>query len=187
MLTDSDAVKAYRKSIMQLMTLNHPVDCGICDKAGECKLQDYHYKYNGSPSISRDAKVRSTKFHALSERIVLDNERCILCSRCVRFTREISKSNALGHHPTRRCVAGARRRRPAARRRPVLGQHHRPLPGRRAALTPVPVQGTGLVSRADAVPSARAARAAARSRSGIARPNGSSTRSTHDRTPGSSA
>jgi NADH-quinone oxidoreductase subunit G len=95
-LTDSDPVKAYRKSIMQLMTLNHPVDCGICDKAGECTLQDYHYKYNGAPSISHDTKVRSTKFHALSERIVLDNERCILCSRCVRFTREISKSNALG-------------------------------------------------------------------------------------------
>jgi len=95
-LTDSDAVKDYRKSIMQLMTLNHPVDCGICDKAGECRLQDYHYKYNGAPSISRDAKVRSTKFHPLSERIVLDNERCILCSRCVRFTSEISKSNALG-------------------------------------------------------------------------------------------
>jgi NADH-quinone oxidoreductase subunit G len=95
-LTDSDPVKAYRKSIMQLMTLNHPVDCGICDKAGECTLQDYHYQYNGAPSISHDTKVRSTKFHPLSERIVLDNERCILCSRCVRFTREISKSNALG-------------------------------------------------------------------------------------------
>ena len=95
-LTDSPMVKAYRKSIMQLLTLNHPVDCGICDKAGECTLQDYHYEYNGSPSISRDPKVRSTKFHSLSERIVLDNERCILCSRCVRFTREISKSTALG-------------------------------------------------------------------------------------------
>ena len=95
-LTDSPKVKEYRKSIMQLMTLNHPVDCGICDKSGECMLQDYHYQYNGEPSISRDAKVRSTKFHQLSERILLDNERCILCSRCVRFTREISKSNALG-------------------------------------------------------------------------------------------
>jgi NADH-quinone oxidoreductase subunit G len=52
-LTDSDAVKTYRKSIMQLMTLNHPVDCGICDKAGECTLQDYHYKYNGAPSYPR--------------------------------------------------------------------------------------------------------------------------------------
>ena len=95
-LTDSDKVKEYRKGIMQLLTLNHPVDCGICDKSGECTLQDYHYEYNGAPSMSRDAKVHATKFHPLSERIVLDNERCILCSRCVRFTREISKSNALG-------------------------------------------------------------------------------------------
>ena len=95
-LTDSDLVKEYRKSILQLLTLNHPVDCGICDKAGECKLQDYHYEHNGQPSISRDAKVHLSKFHALSERIVLDNERCILCTRCVRFTRQISKSNGLG-------------------------------------------------------------------------------------------
>jgi NADH-quinone oxidoreductase subunit G len=95
-LTDSDVVKEYRKGIMQLLTLNHPVDCGICDKSGECSLQDYHYQYNGAPSISLDAKVHATKFHPLSKRIVLDNERCILCSRCVRFTREISKSNALG-------------------------------------------------------------------------------------------
>jgi NADH-quinone oxidoreductase subunit G len=95
-LTDSDVVKDYRKSILQLLTLNHPVDCGICDKAGECKLQDYHYRHNGEPSLSCDVKVHATKFHPLSERIVLDNERCILCTRCVRFTREISKSNALG-------------------------------------------------------------------------------------------
>jgi NADH-quinone oxidoreductase subunit G len=95
-LTDSDLVKEYRKSILQLLTLNHPVDCGICDKAGECKLQDYHYEHNGAPSISHDPKVHLTKFHPLSERIVLDNERCILCTRCVRFTRQISKSNGLG-------------------------------------------------------------------------------------------
>jgi NADH-quinone oxidoreductase subunit G len=95
-LTDSDLVKEYRKSILQLLTLNHPVDCGICDKAGECKLQDYHYEHNGEPSISREPKVHLTKFHPLSERIVLDNERCILCTRCVRFTRQISKSNGLG-------------------------------------------------------------------------------------------
>ena len=81
-LTDSDIVRDYRKSILQLTTLNHPVDCGICDKAGECLLQDYHYEHQGEPSISRDAKVHSTKFHKLSPRITLDNERCILCSRC---------------------------------------------------------------------------------------------------------
>jgi len=95
-LTDSDLVREHRKATMQFITLNHPVDCGICDKAGECTLQDYHVAYNGSPSVSREPKVRATKFHDLSKRILLDNERCILCSRCVRFTREVSKSNALG-------------------------------------------------------------------------------------------
>jgi len=95
-LTESEKVRARRKATMQFITLNHPVDCGICDKSGECTLQDYHFQYNGAPSTSTDPKVRSTKFHPLSERIVLDNERCILCSRCVRFTREISKTNALG-------------------------------------------------------------------------------------------
>ena len=95
-LTDSPAVREQRQAILQLLTLNHPVDCGICDKAGECTLQDYHYRYNGERSISADQKVRSTKFELLSERIVLDNERCILCSRCVRFTREVSGSNGLG-------------------------------------------------------------------------------------------
>ncbi len=94
--TDSDEVKAHRKAILQFITLNHPVDCGICDKAGECTLQDYHYTYNGDASLSRDEKVRSTKFYNLSNRILLDNERCILCLRCTRFTHEVSKSMALG-------------------------------------------------------------------------------------------
>ena len=143
--------RRYRKSILQFMTLNHPVDCGICDKAGECTLQDYHYQYNGEPSVSRDAKVRSTKFHPLSERIVLDNERCILCSRCVRFTREISKSNALGivQRGDTSLVRAAEDR--ALDARPVFGQHRRPLPGRRAAVAPVPVQGARLVPQADRV------------------------------------
>ncbi len=95
-LTDSDRVRARRKQTLQFITLNHPVDCGICDKAGECTLQDYHFEFNGTPSISIDAKVHATKHFPLSERIVLDNERCILCSRCVRFTREISQSHGLG-------------------------------------------------------------------------------------------
>ncbi len=95
-MTDSDDVKAHRRAILQFITLNHPVDCGICDKAGECTLQDYHYEYNGERSLSRDEKVRSTKFYNLSNRILLDNERCVLCLRCTRFTHEVSKSMALG-------------------------------------------------------------------------------------------
>ncbi len=94
--TESDDVKAHRKAILQFITLNHPVDCGICDKAGECTLQDYHYTYNGAASLSLDEKVRSTKFYNLSNRILLDNERCILCLRCTRFTHEVSRSMALG-------------------------------------------------------------------------------------------
>ncbi len=94
--TDSEPVRARRKQTLELITLNHPVDCGVCDKAGECMLQDHHYAYNGAPSASRDPKVRATKFYPLSERITLDNERCIMCSRCVRFTREVSLSKGLG-------------------------------------------------------------------------------------------
>lgn len=95
-LTDSELVREHRKATMQFLTLNHPVDCGICDKSGECLLQDYHYAYNATPSISQEPKVRQDKFFDLGRRIVLDNERCILCTRCVRFTSEVSKSNALG-------------------------------------------------------------------------------------------
>jgi NADH-quinone oxidoreductase subunit G len=94
--TNSEKVRARRKATMEFITLNHPVDCGICDKAGECTLQDYHYEYNGERSVSIDAKVHATKHYDLSSRIVLDNERCIQCTRCVRFTREISRSNGLG-------------------------------------------------------------------------------------------
>ncbi len=95
-LTDSETVREQRKQTLQFILLNHPVDCGICDKAGECLLQDHHYTYNGEPSISTVPKVRTTKYFQLSDRIVLDNERCIVCSRCVRFTREVSKTHGLG-------------------------------------------------------------------------------------------
>jgi len=94
--TNSEKVRERRKATLQFITLNHPVDCGICDKAGECTLQDYHYEYNGERSVSVDSKVHATKHYDLSERIVLDNERCIQCTRCVRFTREVSMSFGLG-------------------------------------------------------------------------------------------
>lgn len=94
--TDSEPVRAARRAVMQFITLNHPVDCGICDKAGECRLQDYQMKYGADEPFNIDAKHHKPKFYDLSERIVYDGERCILCSRCVRFTREISGSFQLG-------------------------------------------------------------------------------------------
>ena len=109
-LTNSEKVQELRRDTMQLITLNHPVDCGICNKSGECMLQDHHYAHNGMPSLSRDPKQQATKFHNLSDRIMLDNERCIMCSRCVRFTAEVSKTHALGvqhrgDHSLIRCAA----------------------------------------------------------------------------------
>jgi len=94
--TNVEQVQKAREDVLQFLLVNHPLDCGICDKAGECRLQDYQHKYGPAQSISRDPKHHKRKLHDLGPRITLDNERCILCSRCVRFTREISGTNALG-------------------------------------------------------------------------------------------
>ena len=94
--TAAPEVLRARQAVMQFMMLNHPVDCGICDKAGECRLQDYQFAFGLPRSRSNDPKHRKRKLYALSPRIQLDNERCILCTRCVRFTREVSRTNMLG-------------------------------------------------------------------------------------------
>jgi NADH-quinone oxidoreductase subunit G len=94
--TEAEPVRAAREQVLQFLMLNHPVDCGICDKAGECRLQDYQHAYGPKHSIARDPKHHKRKLEDLGPRITLDNERCILCSRCVRFTREVSGSSALG-------------------------------------------------------------------------------------------
>jgi NADH-quinone oxidoreductase subunit G len=94
--TGVEQVRKAREDVLQFLLLNHPVDCGICDKAGECRLQDYQHAYGPGRALAREAKQHKRKLHDLGPRVTLDNERCILCSRCVRFTREISRSNALG-------------------------------------------------------------------------------------------
>ena len=150
-LTDSDLVRAHRKAMMQFITLNHPVDCGICDKAGECTLQDYHYAYNGAPSISHEPKVRvdqvprAVRAHRARQRALHP----VLALRALH-ARDLEVQRAR-HQAPRRRVAGPRRRGRRARPRPVLGQRHRHLPGRRAAVAAVPAQGARLVPEADAV------------------------------------
>jgi NADH-quinone oxidoreductase subunit G len=94
--TGVEQVQKAREDVLQFILLQHPLDCGICDKAGECRLQDYQHRYGPAQTISSEQKLHKRKLHELGPRITLDNERCILCSRCVRFTREISGSNALG-------------------------------------------------------------------------------------------
>jgi NADH-quinone oxidoreductase subunit G len=94
--TATPEVVRARRDVMQFISLNHPVDCGICDKAGECRVQDHLYEHGPPKTGSIDPKHHKRKLHDLTPRIQLDNERCILCSRCVRFTKEISKTHLLG-------------------------------------------------------------------------------------------
>jgi NADH-quinone oxidoreductase subunit G len=94
--TNTPAVKQMREGVMEFLLINHPLDCPICDQAGECKLQEYSVDYGQSNSRFVEPKVHKPKRVDLGPRIVLDDERCILCSRCVRFTKDIVGDDALG-------------------------------------------------------------------------------------------
>src|SRR4051812_22843726 len=94
--TATPGVKEMRKAVLEFLLINHPLDCPICDQAGECKLQEYSVDYGQSQSRFAEEKVHKPKRVDLGPRIVLDDERCILCSRCVRFTKDIVGDDALG-------------------------------------------------------------------------------------------
>jgi len=94
--TDTPAVQQMRQGVLEFLLINHPLDCPICDQAGECKLQEYSVEYGQSESRFAETKVHKPKRVDLGPRIVLDDERCILCTRCIRFTRDIVGDDALG-------------------------------------------------------------------------------------------
>lgn len=94
--TDSVLAEECRKGVMEFLLINHPLDCPICDQAGECQLQEFSIEYGSSASRFIDNKVKKPKHVDLGERIMLDDERCILCSRCIRFTKEIAQDDVLG-------------------------------------------------------------------------------------------
>jgi NADH-quinone oxidoreductase subunit G len=94
--TDSPMAQECRKGVMEFLLINHPLDCPICDQAGECRLQEFSVEYGNESSRFLEEKVKKPKHVDLGPRIVLDDERCILCSRCIRFTREIAHDDALG-------------------------------------------------------------------------------------------
>ena len=92
--TQNDLVVQERKNILEFLLLNHPLDCPVCDQAGECYLQDYSFKFGNAHSRFDEAKrVRPNEY--LGSQIVINHNRCIMCSRCVRFTREISGTSEL--------------------------------------------------------------------------------------------
>ena len=94
--TNTPGVKQMREGVLEFLLINHPLDCPICDQAGECKLQEYSVDHGQSTSRFVEEKVHKPKRVDLGPRIVLDDERCILCTRCIRFTRDIAGDDALG-------------------------------------------------------------------------------------------
>lgn len=94
--TNSPLVQECRKGVMEFLLINHPLDCPICDQAGECKLQEYSFEHGQSNSRFIEEKVTKPKNVDIGERIVLDDERCIMCSRCIRFSKEFANDDVLG-------------------------------------------------------------------------------------------
>src|SRR3954470_1633182 len=94
--TNSPLAQDCRKSVMEFLLINHPLDCPICDQAGECELQEFSVEYGNSGSRFLENKVKKPKAVQLGPRVTLDDERCILCSRCIRFSKEIAKDDVLG-------------------------------------------------------------------------------------------
>ena len=94
--TNSPLVKECQRGVMEFLLINHPLDCPICDQAGECQLQEFSVEYGDQSSRFLENKVKKPKNVELGPRVTLDDERCILCSRCIRFCQEIAKDDVLG-------------------------------------------------------------------------------------------
>lgn len=92
----SQQVKDAQAATLEFILINHPLDCTVCDQAGHCKLQDYHYEYNARPSRFLEDKVKKVKAQPLGPTVILDGERCIMCTRCIRFCDEITGTSELG-------------------------------------------------------------------------------------------
>jgi NADH-quinone oxidoreductase subunit G len=94
--TNTARVQESQRAVMEFLLLNHPVDCAICDQAGECKLEDYYQRTDHKPSRLEGGKILRNKRKVLGPLVVLDQERCVQCTRCVRFMDEVAKEPQLG-------------------------------------------------------------------------------------------
>lgn len=91
----SEKVLKARRAVMEFLLINHPLDCPICDEAGECKLQEYAYKHSIGESRFNEEKEHKPKRVQWSDKIMYDGERCIMCSRCIRFAKEVAHQDVL--------------------------------------------------------------------------------------------
>ncbi|MBN2198603.1 MAG: (2Fe-2S)-binding protein [Candidatus Aminicenantes bacterium] len=94
--TESPRVVEARRNVLELLLAEHAMDCPICDKAGECRLQDTYQAYSLAPGVYAEDKTRRGKKIALGGGLLLDRERCVLCTRCVRFLESVTKTSELG-------------------------------------------------------------------------------------------
>jgi NADH-quinone oxidoreductase subunit G len=94
--TKSERVVEARKAVLEFLLAEHPLDCPICDKAGDCKLQDYYDEYGLFDSQFKEVKEKRKKKLKIGKSLLLDQERCVLCTRCVRFLKEVTKTQELG-------------------------------------------------------------------------------------------
>ena len=92
--TDSPKAIANQKAVMEYLLINHPVDCPVCDQAGECYLQDYAYQYGRGVSRFQEPKIKQLK-KDLGPHVLLYADRCIMCTRCVRFAQEVTGTSEL--------------------------------------------------------------------------------------------
>jgi NADH-quinone oxidoreductase subunit G len=94
--TKGDLVEKCREGVMEFLLINHPLDCPICDQAGECGLQEFSVQHGKGSSRFKEDKVKKPKNVKIGPRIRLDDERCIMCSRCIRFMDEVAQEPVLG-------------------------------------------------------------------------------------------
>ena len=94
--TQNDRAEAGRRAVLEFLLANHPLDCPVCDQSGECDLQNFYMNFGLYNPRFREHKVKKRKAVTLGPHVMLDQERCILCSRCVRFTDEITKTGEFG-------------------------------------------------------------------------------------------
>ena len=93
-ITNSPKVEQCRAQVEEALLIDHPIDCPICDKAGECRLQDYHFAH-GQDERRADIRPFHSKKRSMGETVELFVDRCVMCTRCVRFTREITGTSEL--------------------------------------------------------------------------------------------
>ncbi len=136
----SEMAAEAQNATLEFILVNHPLDCPVCDKGGECPLQDLTFRYGPGNTRMTFPKRTFEKPIPISPTIALDRERCILCYRCTRFSEGVSEDGQLVA-VERGAGVDDRDLRGRALPRAVLGERHRALPGRRPHLDPVPLRG----------------------------------------------